>query len=67
MAEAKFDIPELDQYTRVPPIKPDAMAHSQPYVAGADHQTKLGYPEELVDDWQTKAIDKMGELLGKYR
>lgn len=67
MAETKFDIPELDDYTRVPPVTPDAMAHSQPYVAAPDHQKALGYPEELVDDWQNKAIDKMGELLGKYR
>jgi len=67
MAEVKFDIPELDDVTVAPPVSVDAMAHSQPYVASADHQKALGFPEELVDDWQNKAIDKMGDLLTKYR
>ncbi|RKZ35261.1 MAG: (Fe-S)-binding protein [Gammaproteobacteria bacterium] len=43
------------------------MAHSKPYVAAAEHQEALGFPGELVDDWQNVAIAKMGELLGKYR
>jgi len=43
------------------------MAHSQPFVAKSDHQEALGFPGELVEDWHDKAIDKMGELLGKYR
>ncbi len=28
---------------------------------------QLGFPGELVDNWQQVAIDKMGELTGKYR
>jgi ferredoxin len=43
------------------------MAHSAPFKAKEDFQAPLGFPGELVDDWQEKAIDKMGELLGKYR
>ncbi|MCO6413827.1 MAG: (Fe-S)-binding protein [Thiogranum sp.] len=43
------------------------MAHSRPYVAAGKFQTPLGFPEELVDNWKEVAIDKMGELLGKYR
>lgn len=43
------------------------MEHSRPYVASAEHQELLGYPGELVDDWQQVAIDKMGELVGQYR
>ncbi|MEA3291935.1 MAG: (Fe-S)-binding protein, partial [Pseudomonadota bacterium] len=27
----------------------------------------LGFPGELVDNWQEVALEKMGELLGKYR
>ncbi|RUM94009.1 MAG: (Fe-S)-binding protein [Thiothrix sp.] len=38
-----------------------------PFVAKPDHQAALGYPGELVDNWQEKAIDKMGDLLKKYR
>jgi Fe-S oxidoreductase len=43
------------------------MAHSRPFVAKAEHQEPLGFPGELVDNWKSVAIDKMEELLGKYR
>ena len=43
------------------------MAHSRPFVAKAEHQEPLGFPGELVDNWKSVAIDKMQELLGKYR
>ena len=45
----------------------DAMAHSKPFVAGAEHQEKLGFPGQLVDNWKEKALDKMTELRSKYR
>ncbi len=43
------------------------MAHSKPFVAKPAIQKPLGFPGELVDNWQEKALEKMGELLGKYR
>jgi Fe-S oxidoreductase len=43
------------------------MAHSKPYVSKEAFQEPLGYPGELLDNWKEVAIDKMGELLGKYR
>ena len=46
---------------------PGAMAASKPYVATDKMQQALGFPGELADGWQEKAIGKMGELLGKYR
>ena len=64
---ADFDTPELEDFLEVPPIKPGAMAHSQPFVAAEEHQQKLGFPGELVDGWEDKAIEKFGDLLGKYR
>nr|VFK41133.1 MAG: Fe-S oxidoreductase [Candidatus Kentron sp. SD]VFK46291.1 MAG: Fe-S oxidoreductase [Candidatus Kentron sp. SD]VFK79980.1 MAG: Fe-S oxidoreductase [Candidatus Kentron sp. SD] len=64
---AKFEIPELMEYVEVPPIKEGSMAHSGPFVAVSKHQEPLGFPGELVDDWQVVAIRKMGDLLGKYR
>ncbi|MBN2886654.1 MAG: (Fe-S)-binding protein, partial [Chromatiaceae bacterium] len=67
MAKATFDVPELSQYTDVPPVTPGAMAHSAPFVAKPEFQEPLGFPGELPEDWQRKAIGKMGELLGKYR
>ncbi|HFD81533.1 MAG TPA: (Fe-S)-binding protein [Gammaproteobacteria bacterium] len=43
------------------------MAHSSPFVAAEKFQEPLGFPGSLVDNWKEVAIDKMGELLGKYR
>lgn len=67
MAKAAFSVPEIGEHIEVPLLVDGTMAHSKPYVAKADFQTPLGYPGELVENWQQKAIDKMGELLGKYR
>jgi Fe-S oxidoreductase len=67
MAKADFEIPALNEYPEVPPVVSGTMAHSKPYVAKADFQTPLNFPGELVDGWQDKAIEAMGDLLGKYR
>ncbi|MGF1643153.1 MAG: sulfate reduction electron transfer complex DsrMKJOP subunit DsrK [Thiotrichales bacterium] len=64
---AAVEVPEIHDSIRVPRIKPGAMEKTGPFVAKPDHQTPLGYPGELVDNWQEKAVEKMGELLGKYR
>ena len=44
-----------------------SMGHVQPFVAKPVHQEALGFPGELVDNWQEVAIAKLGELVGKYR
>ena len=62
-----FDVPDLDDYTETPAVVPGSMAHSRPFAAGQEHQRALGFPGELVDDWQARALDKFGELLGKSR
>jgi len=64
---AEFEAPALKAYPEIPVIAEGSMAHIRPYVAAAEHQEALGFPGELVDDWQRIAIDKMGELVGKYR
>lgn len=64
---AKFEVPELDEYTTAPEITPDSMSHSKPFVAAPDHQTALGFPGELVDGWHDKAIARFGELLDENR
>ena len=43
------------------------MAHSKPYVAKQELQEKIGFPGELIDNWQQVAIDKMGELVDNSR
>jgi Fe-S oxidoreductase len=67
MDKAEFETPELKEYTVVPLVQEGSMAHSKPFVAKPEHQEQLGFPGELVDDWKERALDKMGELLGKYR
>jgi Fe-S oxidoreductase len=64
---ADFEIPQLKEYPVIPKIHEGVMAHSKPFVAKQEFQGALGFPGELVDNWQQVAIDKMGELNGKYR
>jgi Fe-S oxidoreductase len=58
---------ELPDPLEIPELAPGCMAASKPYVAAPEFQKALGFPGELVEDWQDKAIDKMAELRGKYR
>jgi len=67
MAKADFEVPVLKQYPEIPEIEPGIMAHASPYKSKEEFQSPLGFPGALVDDWQEQAIDKMGELLGRYR
>lgn len=64
---ADFETPEYREYPSIPVIIEGSMAGSAPFFAKPPHQEPLGYPGELVENWQQVAIDKMGELLGKYR
>lgn len=64
---ANFETPEIKEYPTIPLIKEGVMAHSKPFVAKEQFQQPLGFPGELLDNWQDVAIQKMGELLGKYR
>ncbi len=67
MVKVKFETPEVRPYPVIPILKPDVMKGNGPFVAKPPMQEALGYPGELVDNWQEVAIDKMGDLLGKYR
>jgi Fe-S oxidoreductase len=67
MAKAKLEVPELQPYLEIPEVTPGVMAHSRPFVAKPEHQEPLGFPGELVDNWQEKAIAKFGDLLSRYR
>ncbi len=64
---AKFETPALPEIPVIPKLQPDIMSHSSPYVAKPEIQEPLGYPGELVDNWEQVAIEKLGELKGKYR
>ena len=64
---ADFETPELKEYPVIPTITEGVMAHSKPFIAKEQFQEPLGFPGELVDDWEKVALDKMEELTGKYR
>jgi Fe-S oxidoreductase len=51
----------------IPALAFGAMAKSKPYPASAAHQTPLGFPGELVENWQEKAILKLGDLVKNNR
>jgi ferredoxin len=63
----EFEIPALRPYPEIPALQAESMQGKGPFVAKPPMQTPLGYPGQLVDNWQQKAIEKMGELLNKYR
>lgn len=67
MAVAEFETPKLREIPIIPTIHEDAMAHIKPFIAKPQHQEPLGFPGELVDNWKEVALDKMKELLEKYR
>ena len=76
---ADFEVPELKEYPVVPMPKDDVMSHLSPFVAKPEFQEALNYPGKkievegenpkyvLVDGWKEKAIDKMGDLVERYR
>jgi Fe-S oxidoreductase len=64
---AKFEIPELPEVPEIPAVKPGTMEHLSPFVAQAKFQEPLGFPGELVENWEQKAVEKLGELTRKYR
>ena len=67
MAKSNFETPEVRTFPVIPKLQNSATAHLSPFKSKEEFQTSLGYPGELVDNWQEKAIDKMGDLLTKYR
>ncbi|MEK9784416.1 MAG: (Fe-S)-binding protein, partial [Gammaproteobacteria bacterium] len=67
MAKVEFETPELKPWVDAPKVAPGAMAHSKPFVAKPEHQQPLGFPGELVENWKDVALEKMGDLLGRYR
>ncbi|NWG73824.1 MAG: (Fe-S)-binding protein [Rubrivivax sp.] len=67
MAAAKFETPALKPYPVIPLVTEGAMASTKPFVASPQIQGSIGFPGELTEGWEQRAVAKMGELLGKYR
>ncbi|MGE5241005.1 MAG: (Fe-S)-binding protein, partial [Bacteroidota bacterium] len=64
---ANFETPVLGEYQSIPHVHPGTMANSKPYVAKPDIQAGVGFPGELVPDWENVAVMKLGELVSKSR
>jgi len=56
-----------DDVFKIPKLACDAMADSHPYPAYPEHNMKIGFPGELLENWQEVAIAKIGELAKKNR
>jgi len=64
---AKVEAPALKEFLEIPHIQPNAMAGVKAYVAKPENNTPLGFPGELVENWEQKAVFKLGELVSKSR
>ena len=64
---ADFETPKLREYPVIPLIHEGTMAHSKPFVAKPEHQAPLGFPGELVPDWENVAVKRLGELVSGSR
>jgi Fe-S oxidoreductase len=64
---AKFDTPALGEYPVIPLVREGAMAHSKPFVAKPELQKGIGFPGELVPDWEKVAVTKLGALVSESR
>jgi len=67
VAAAQFQTPALKEYPVIPILQRDAMRHVRPFVAAEKINEALGFPGKLVENWRERAIERMGELLAKYR
>jgi len=67
VADQKFETPTFREFRDNPAIEVDSMDHSQPFIAKPEHNEPLGFPGELVDNWEEKAVEKLGDLLNKNR
>ncbi len=68
MAKAKFEVPEIQEYLDVPEVVEGTMAHLKSFVVNKpEHNTDLGFPGELVQDWHDKTLEKLDDLRSRYR
>jgi len=64
---ATYEKPEVFKNIHVPGLQQGVMESNGPFIAKEDHQKALGFPGELVDNWERKAIDAMGVAVEKNR
>ncbi|MDH5287161.1 MAG: (Fe-S)-binding protein [Betaproteobacteria bacterium] len=65
---ADVKAPPLREFPETPPaLVPGAMSGAKPYVASDKIQQAIGFPGELTEGWEGRALGRMGELLDRYR
>ena len=64
---ADYTVPEIQDTIETPALKVGTMAHLTPYPSHEKHMSSLGFPLTRVENWQEKGIEKMGDMLKKYR
>lgn len=64
---ADFERPAFRELNEIPVIQVGTMEGSGPFVAKQNHQEDLGFPGELVDNWEQVAIDKIGDMARNSR
>src|SRR3989344_2032831 len=64
---ADIKAPVLGEYQVIRDVLPDTMVNSKPYVAKPDIQASVGFPGELVPDWENVAVKKLGDLVSQSR
>ena len=64
---ANFETPAIREYPVIPLVKAGTMAHSKPFVAKPEHNIPLGFPGELVENWEDVAVKKLGQLVSESR
>lgn len=64
---ADFERPAYREFAEIPVIQVGTMEHSKPFVAYPEHQESMGFPGELVDNWEEKAVAKLGDMVKSSR
>jgi Fe-S oxidoreductase len=67
VAGPEVKAPPLREFSEIPALLPGSMEKSKPYVASDKINTAIGFPGELTEGWEGRAIGRMGELLKRYR
>lgn len=65
---ADFQTPLFREFPAAPnTLVVGATEHLSPFIAKPNHNQQLGFPGELVENWEQKAVAKLGELVSKSR
>ncbi|MGB0722618.1 MAG: sulfate reduction electron transfer complex DsrMKJOP subunit DsrK [Gammaproteobacteria bacterium] len=66
---ADYDVPKFREHgpRDIPNVSPGSMEGLSPFVAKPAHNEPLGFPGELEAGWEQRAVDKLGDLVSRYR